>query len=128
MRIVDDATERTLRSLMVLAMSVILGSTVVWFTLAYVQVVVSPAAVLALVSGVVVWAAVNSSGGSGTPPPPAPPARPRRLVTWEDAERAVDLHRKGAISKAQLDATLAAVVPPALSDVPPSDGGRRGRR
>ena len=49
MRIVDDATERTLRSLMVLVMSVILGSTVVWFTLAYVQVVVSPAAVLALV-------------------------------------------------------------------------------
>ncbi len=129
MKIVDDTTEQTVRSLMVLAMSIIVGSVVVWFTLAYIQIVVSPAAVLVGVSGLVIWAAANSSGGTGTTPTPlVVPARPRRVITWEDAERAEILYRKGAISKAQLDATLAAVVPPTARDAPSAGRGRHGRR
>lgn len=128
MRFVDDATERTVRGLMVLAMSIILGSAVVWLTLAYVKVVVSPAAVLVAVTGIVLWSAVQSAGGSRTPPSPAPPARPQRPVTWDDAHRAAELHRMGVITKAQLDATLKAVVPQGLSDAPSSDRGRNGRR
>ncbi len=127
MRMVDDRTERTLRGLMILGMTIILGSAVVFITLAYVQIVVSPAAVLIAVTCLVVWAAITSSGGGGTPPPLVVPARPRRLITWDDAEKAYDLHRRGAISKAQLDATLAAVVPQAPPDAPPSDRGRHGR-
>lgn len=128
MRLINEATELTVRSLMVLAMSIILGSIAAWVTLAFFKVVVAPAAVLATVTGVVIWVAVQNSGGSRTPPPPLPPARPQRPITWDDAQRAAELHRMGVITKAQLDATLKAVVPPTPSDAPPCDRGRHGRR
>lgn len=126
MRFVSSATELTVRSLMVLAMTVIVGTISLWFFMAWIGIVVSLPFAFVVIAGIVVWAAINSGGVSHTPPP-APPAPPRRHYTMDDANRACVMYSQRLISKEQLDAILESVMPPPRPDNPSDDRGRHGR-
>jgi len=126
MRTLRRAVERALRYLAGLSAIIAIGTVAVWLGLQYVGVKISPTGALLLVVIAVLYFVLNTPRPA-TPPPPPPPTRPRRQVTWEDAQRAASLYRAGLITKEQFEATLAAVVPP--SSAPgPQDDGRRGRR
>lgn len=128
MRRMYGTAERLLLNLVAFMAVVALGGTLAWLALSFEGFHVPLPVVIGGFAIVIGWYAMNGSDDDRTPPPPPPPARPRRPVTWEDAQRAADLYRAGLITREQLEATLAAVVPPPAQDTPPSDGGRHGHR
>jgi hypothetical protein len=121
--------ERLLLNLVAFIAVVVLGGAVAWLFMSFVGIHLPLPLVIGGFALAIGWHALNGSDDDRTPPPPPPPARPRRPVTWEDAQRAADLYRAGLISREQLDATLAAVVPPPPPDMqPPVDRGQHGHR
>jgi len=126
MRNIRRAIERALLYLAVLSAIIAIGTVSVWLTLQYVGIRISLAGVLMVVVAAVIYFILNAPRPT-TPPPTPPPARPRRQITWEDAQRAASLYRAGLITKEQFDTTLGAVVPPGPGPVAQEDG-RYGRR
>jgi hypothetical protein len=127
MRRIYGAAERLLLNVVAFIAVVVLGGLLAWLFTSFVGIHMPLPLMIGGFALVVGWHAMTGSDDDRMPPPP-PPARPRRPVTWEDAQRAADLYRAGLVTREQLDATLAAVVPPPTPEAPPADRGRHGHR